>query len=449
MSTGLQKIMKVGAFMYKTITRENIKEISNSSFRTYASRYLDIEDQTNRAIENFGLPFNYEKSRMTKEDVVKDGIHSRNEQKSLYLNWISPACRACKTGERSLTSFISFKCHKDCYFCFNPNQENYGTFHMKDQDPIAELNQRLQRGEKFNHIALTGGEPLLHAKKAIEFFRFVKEKSRNTYTRLYTAGDLLTPEILVGLKEARLDEIRFSIKQEETMEQLSDLFQLMKLSKDYIPFVVVEMPIIPGTLEQMKSILHTLDEIGVNGINLLEFCFPMNNTEAFKERGFGLKFPPFETYYNYWYAGGLAVHKSEEECLELLKYASEQSLKLGVHYCSLENKHTGQLYQQNKNVHLSKLYSFSDKDFFIKSAKVFGEDKNIVLKRLQEQGLSNFEMDHDYDSLQFPVSSLQYLGDMTVDIAICSYVAEVRGNEEVLREVKVEWLETHNQGVKF
>lgn len=32
----------------------------------------------------------------------------------------------------------------------------------------------------------------------------------------------------------------------------------------------------------------------------------------------------------------------------MLQYASEQSLKLGVHYCSLENKHTGQLYQQNK-----------------------------------------------------------------------------------------------------
>ncbi|MEH7501828.1 radical SAM protein [Neobacillus drentensis] len=426
--------------MYKTITKENINEITNSSFHSYATRYLDIEDRTNRIIiESFGLPFNKEESRMTKEDVLKEGILSRNEKKSLYLNWISPACRACKTGEKSLTSFISFKCHKDCYFCFNPNQENYSVFSIKDHDPITNLNQRIQRGEKFDHIALTGGEPLLHAKKVVEFFQFVEEKLKNTYTRLYTAGDLLTPEILSTLKEAHLNEIRFSIKQEETMEQMTHLFQLMKLAKEYIPFVVVEMPIIPGTLVQMKSILHTLEEIGVNGINLLEFCFPMNNAEAFKERGFELKFPPFETYYNYWYAGGLAVHQSEEECLELLKYASEQSLKLGVHYCSLENKHTGQLYQQNKNVRLSKLYSFSGKDFFIKSAKVFGDDKNIVLKQLKKQGLSNFELDEDHDSLQFPISSMKYLKNTTVDIAICSYVAEIRGNEEVLREVKVEW----------
>ncbi|WP_066249054.1 radical SAM protein [Neobacillus drentensis] len=425
--------------MYTTITRENINEIPNSSFRSYVTRYLNIEDRTNRTIESLGLPFNKEGSRITKEEVIKEGVVSRNGKKSLYLNWISTACQACRTGEKSLTSFISFKCHKECYFCFNPNQENYSTFRIKDNDPIADLNQRLQHGEKFDHIALTGGEPLLHAKKVVEFFQFVEEKLKNTYTRLYTAGDLLTPEILSSLKEAHLNEIRFSIKQEETMEQMAQLFQLMQLAKEYIPFVVVEMPIIPGTLEQMKSILHTLDEIGVNGINLLEFCFPMSNAEAFEERGFDLKFPPFETYYNYWYAGGLAVHKSEVECLELLKYASEQSLKLGVHYCSLENKHTGQLYQQNKNVRLSKHYSFSDKDFFIKSAKVFGDDKSVVLKELKKQGQTNFELDEDHDSLQFPITSMKYLKDTTLDIAICSYVAEMRGNEEVLREVKVEW----------
>jgi uncharacterized protein len=427
--------------LYKTITNENIHDIPNPSFRSYASRYLQIEDMTNTAIlENFGLPFTKEESGITKDEIIKGGVLSRNNHKSLYLNWLSPACRACKKGEKSLTSFVSFKCHKNCYFCFNPNQENYATFRIKNHDPIMELNQRLHHGEKFDHIALTGGEPLLHAKETAEFFQFVKENSKNTYTRLYTAGDLLTPEILSALKETQLNEIRFSIKQEDTMEQMEKLYSLMKLAKEYIPFVVVEMPIIPGTLEDMKAILHKLEGIGINGINLLEFCFPMNNTEAFKERGHTLKFPPFETYYNYWYAGGLAVQQSEEECLELLKYASEQSLKLGIHYCSLENKHTGQLYQQNKNVRLSKLYSFSGKDFFIKSAKVFGEDKDIVLEKFQKQEFRHFEVNEEHDSLQFPLSTLKYLKGTEIDVAICSYVAERRGNDEVLREVKVEWM---------
>lgn len=425
--------------MYKTIARENISEIPNKSFRTYAERYLDIEDQTNQSIENFGLPFNKEKSDISKEEVIESGVVSRNEKKSLYLNWISPACRACKKGERTITSIISLKCHKNCYFCFNPNQENYGTFRVKDMDPVADLNERFLRGEKFDHIALTGGEPLLHAKKAVEFFKFVHEKSKHTYTRLYTAGDLLTLEILAALKSAHLNEIRFSIKQEETEEQKEKLFGIMKLAKEYIPVVVVEMPVIPGTLEEMKQLLHRLNEIGIQGINLLEFCFPMHNAEEFQKRGFELKFPPYETYYNYWYAGGLAVNQSEEECLRLLQYASEQSLKLGVHYCSLENKHTGQLYQQNKGSRLPKLYSFSNTDYFFKSAKVFGEDKQTVADRLQKQGIKSYEVDSSFDSLQFPLSAIKYLKGTQVDIAVCSFVSENRDGEEVLREVKVEW----------
>ncbi|MBL4953500.1 radical SAM protein [Neobacillus sp. OS1-32] len=425
--------------MYTTITRENINEIRNPSFRNYASRYLDIEDQTNRLIESFGLPFTKALSSITKEEIIKDKVKSRNEKKSLYLNWVSPACRACKKAEKSLTTFISFKCPKNCYFCFNPNQENFTAFRVKEHDPVFELNQHLEHGERFDHIALTGGEPLLHPTKTVEFFQFVHEKSKGSYTRLYTAGNLLTPDILRSLKEAHLNEIRFSIKQEETEDQIENLYRIMKMAKEYIPTVVVEMPVIPGTLEQMKSILHRLDEIGVNGINLLEFCFPMHNAEEFNKRGFELKFPPYETYYNYWYAGGLGVHKSEEECLQLLQYASEQSFNLGVHYCSLENKHTGQLYQQNKNVRLSKLYSFSNTDYFIKSAKVFGKDKEIVRKRLQKHGISYFEQNEMYDCLQFPLSAIKYLKGTPVDIAICSFVSEVQGKEEILREVKVQW----------
>ncbi len=425
--------------MYKTITRENIHEIPNNSLRAYAVRYLNIEDQTNNLIESLGLPFNKDKNTITKDEVIQDGLISRNEKKSLYLNWISPACKACKKAEKTLTTVISLKCHKSCYFCFNPNQDNYETFRIKDHDPIAELSERFKHGETFDHIAITGGEPLLHAKKTVEFFKFVHEKSKHTYTRLYTAGDLLTPEILQDLKEAHLNEIRFSIKQEESKEQKEKLFSIMKMAKEYIPFIVVEMPVIPGTIEEMKHLLHRLDEIGVNGINLLEFCFPMHNVREFQKRGFKLKFPPYETYYNYWYAGGLAVNKSEDECLQLLKYASGQKFKLGVHYCSLENKHTGQLYQQNKHVSLSKLYSFSNKDFFIKSAKVFGEDKEIVANCLVKKGIKSFEEDPENDFLQFPLSAIKYLKGTPVNIAICSYVSEIRGGEAVLREVKVEW----------
>ena len=58
--------------------------------------------------------------------------------------------------------------------------------------------------------------------------------------------------------------------------------------------------------------------------------------------------------------------------LELVDFAIEQNLTLGVHYCSLENKFTGQIYQQNFDAKMDKTYRFSEEDFYFKTAKVFG-----------------------------------------------------------------------------
>ena len=45
----------------------------------------------------------------------------------------------------------------------------------------------------------------------------------------------------------------------------------------------------------------------------------------------------------------VAIAGSEAVCLDLIDFALESRLNLGVHYCSLENKHSGQIYQQNSN----------------------------------------------------------------------------------------------------
>jgi len=113
-------------------------------------------------------------------------------------------------------------------------------------------------------------------------------------------------------------------------------------AKEYIPDVVVEMPVIPGTLDEMKKLLNELNQIEITGINLLEFLYPWVNPEEYKKRGFKVKHRPYEVLYSYTYPGGLPISGSEEECLELLLYALEKKFKMGVHYCSLENKLTSQ-----------------------------------------------------------------------------------------------------------
>ncbi|CEG26541.1 radical SAM protein [Bacillus sp. B-jedd] len=410
---------------------------ANKPLATYAAIYERIKDNTLEQIETFGLPLS---SRNTEEESANKldelslkGALVRNTGKSIVSNGrISSACEACKTGTGSYTSFISLKCHRDCYFCFNKNQDDYSFYVQNQKNVNAELETLVSQGVELTHLALTGGEPLLHPDETLSFFRKAQLLVPEAHTRLYTAGDLLNEEILLGLKDAGLKEIRFSIKMEDSVQKQKHILGKIRLAKKYIPDVLVEMPVIPGTGEEMKELLIELDQIGIFGINLLEFCFPLENAEAFREKGFTLKNPPYQVYYSFWYAGGLAVDGSEALCHELVEFAIDQQLSLGVHYCSLENKFTGQIYQQNRNENPGSTYRFSTQDFYFKTAKVFGRDRNKVRKILRNHQFPVVEDEH-YDFLQFPLDAIPFLKSREVEIAISSNVVE----DGAIREVGI------------
>lgn len=429
--------------MIKNIDVNTISRIKNKALVDYSQIHFGVQKQTLNTIESFGVPL--EKSNLGKKEeeqrakLKKTGALFRNNDHSVVSNGkISSACIACQTGTGSYTTFVSLKCHRDCYFCFNKNQDEYSFYVNHHKDVNQDLMQLLDSGVKLNHLALTGGEPLLHKEEAVNFFKLAHEQTPDTYTRLYTAGDLLDEETLLELQKYGLNEIRFSIKMEDSEQKRKHILGKIELAKSYIPNVLVEMPVIPGKLEEMKELLLTLDKMEIFGINLLEFCFPLENAKAFSERGFSLKNPPYDVYYNYWYAGGLSVAESEQDCLELVDFAIEQNLKLGVHYCSLENKFTGQIYQQNHRENLGETYTFSEKDYFFKTAKVFGKDIRKV-KEILEQHNTAFEINSEYDYIQFPTKFIEKLGKRNIDIVISSNVVDFGGEDKNIREVKIEW----------
>ncbi len=70
--------------------------------------------------------------------------------------------------------------------------------------------------------------------------------------------------------------------------------------------------------------------------------------------------------------------------MELLEYALDEGLSLGVHYCSLENKNRGQVFRQNAEVPLDPmLYKLDEEDFFYKTLKVFDGDVAVVRERFE------------------------------------------------------------------
>jgi pyruvate formate-lyase activating enzyme-like uncharacterized protein len=427
--------------MIADINRETLGTIRNPDLRSYAARYVDIYEDFMEQVRASGIeidPNDYAGETAERlERLRQKGARFRNDDKSIVANTLSPACEACQQGVGSATFFISLQCHRTCFFCFNPNQEGYEYFSAHQRNLPEELEQLARSGERVQHLALTGGEPLLHTAETVEFFRCAAEKFSQAYTRLYTTGDQLTPDLAQELAQAGLDEIRFSIRMHDLEKGHRHTFERIALAKEYIPVVMVEMPILPGTFEAMKDVLVELDRLGVASLNLLELCYPFNQTQAFNQRGYKVKAHPFRVLYNYWYGGGLPIARSELECLDLVAFALDAGLKMGVHYCSLENKHTGQIYQQNARQPVSAAYYFSPTDYFLKTAKVFGADIRKARKALRHNHSSPYALNSNQDGLELHVGQIAALKGLDVEVGISYNVMEAREDAQYLRELKV------------
>ncbi len=351
----------------------------------YCEVFDEVKADFERSVAQFGLPFEAKElcPRIRRHELAArdSSAHCENGDASIWRGWISPACLACRKGERTATFFVSLKCTKHCYFCFNPNQEDYEFFRTHTRDIASELRQAHDQGARFDCLAITGGEPCLHKPEVLEFLRCAKELYPGVHVRIYTSGDLLDDAFLASLAAAGLDELRFSVKPRETDGDQERLFERMAAAVRAVPDVMVEMPVMPGEEEEMRDLLVRLDALGVRGINLLELCFPLYNEGEFQRRGFALRRNPYKVLYNYWYAGGLPIAGSEAACLDLVRFADERGLSLGVHYCSLDNKNTGQVFQQNRGFLLDDGFarahawlSMDGSDYFLKCAKAFGDD---------------------------------------------------------------------------
>ncbi|MBI5053365.1 MAG: radical SAM protein, partial [Chloroflexi bacterium] len=118
--------------MIVDVDRETLNAIRNADLRTYAAKYVDISEDFMAQVRASGIeidPNDYGSETIARLDLLRQRqAIFRNSDKSIYLNQIAPACVACQKGAGSETFFISLKCHRSCFYCFNPNQEGYDHF---------------------------------------------------------------------------------------------------------------------------------------------------------------------------------------------------------------------------------------------------------------------------------------------------------------------------------
>lgn len=382
--------------------------------REYRESFDETEKELEVSIEKFGLPFEREESspRLSRDQVSHAcACHCENGGSSIWRNWISPACLACRTGEQTASLFVDLRCTKSCYFCFNRNQPHYERFCSYRRDIILELNQAHASGAKFRYLAVTGGEPLLNKARVVSFFTHAKELYPDVHLRLYTNGDLLDRRTLRELASSGLDEIRFSVKPSDFDSSQEHTLSAMEKAVVAIPNVVMEVPVIPDGTAELENLMQRADSIGVRGINLLEFCYPLHNAKEFQKRGFELRKRPYKYPYRYRYSGGIPVAHSESEALRLIQFAAVENLRVGVHYCSADNRVSAQVNLQNKTFSCDKALQqrwpwmdVDGSDRFLKCIKAFGDEAVRVREWAALAGSVPYDFDADIPSIALPRS---------------------------------------------
>ena len=403
------------------------------------------ENRFERDMEKYGVPFEQGESspRLVREHFNDACLcHCENGGASVWRQWISRACLACRTGKNTGSVFVDLRCTRNCYFCFNENQPHKDRFKIQKRDIELELKQAHRAGAHYDCLAITGGEPILNKEQALSFLGLARRLYPDVHLRLYTNGELADKATLEELKECGLNEIRFSVKPDDVADTRNLVLANIERAVSLIDDVVIEMPVMPGTLDEMKALMMQADAMGVRGMNLLEFCFPLHNAEEFRRRGFKLRHRSRKYPHDYWYAGGIPVAGSEKEALELLRFAADEGLRLGVHYCSTDNRNTAQVHFQNKgfytDAYLRQIYPWYDfdEDGFLKCAKAYGADAEEIRAWLDSVGHVVYGYDPDCPAIAFPRALLDDIRQALPHVVVGESAAILEEREDGSRMVR-------------
>lgn len=238
-----------------------------------------------------------------------------------YYKQISNGCKLCGLGQWSCL-FITGKCNASCFYCPTSQQEDHlpTTQNLSFADPAAFADYI--NHFRFKGVSFSGGEPLLQFDRTLSYLKQVRRKCNpETYIWMYTNGILAETQIFRKLAAAGINEVRFDIG--------ATAFRLDKIAaaKGIIPVITIEIPAVPEELERLKKLLPEMVKAGVSNLNLHQLRLTQYNAKQLAKRDY--------TYIN---AEQPVVLESELAALELIAYAHDHSIDIGINYCSFHFK---------------------------------------------------------------------------------------------------------------
>lgn len=234
-----------------------------------------------------------------------------------YHKQVSGGCRLCGEGKWSCL-FITNKCNASCFYCPAsqladevPSSQN---LNFDTADAYAEYINRFG----FKGVSFSGGEPLLFFDRTLAYLQKVREKcSPEIYIWMYTNGILADVQKFRKLADAGLDEVRFDIG--ATNYKLDKI----RFASGIVPNITIEIPAVPEKKELIKQLLPEMIKAGVTNLNLHQLRLTQHNAAKLLKHN-----------YTYIHAEQAVVMESELAALEIVHFAKEQNLDIGINYCS-------------------------------------------------------------------------------------------------------------------
>jgi hypothetical protein len=115
---------------------------------------------------------------------------------------------------------------------------------------------------------------------------------------------------------------------------------------------------------------------------------------------------------------------------------------MGVHYCSLENKLTSQIWHHNHKFRKTPLEYFSEKDFFVRTAVAYGEDANKVKEILDRENRKNYNKSQK--TIEFPLDDIPLLKGSNMQIGIVVMALDSVDGKACVREIAIHIADTES-----